>query len=310
MDKVFYNKSSQDSLGWSPSWFDCEYNDEELIAAVRKWQKKNNLTVDGLIGPSTYRRIWTEREAEISNYVPYSPEESEAQCLQKDKFIVHNGEFIKIDWNRVILWDEEDGLEAADNSYYSYAGKPDRKPTMFVNHWDVCLSAESCAQVLAQRGISVHFCIDNDGTIYQLLDTQHGAWHAGNGRANHKSIGVEISNAYYPKYQDWYVKNGFGERPMQDGAWVHGCKLDPFTDFYPRQKRALKALWEAIHRGVGIPLEVPTKDGKLVTGVCSKSAKAEFKGFVNHYNLTKRKIDCAGLDILDMINDVKEKTED
>jgi len=97
---------------------------------------------------------------------------------------------------------------------------------------------------------------------------------------------------------------------MQDGAWVHGCKLDPFTDFYPRQKRALKALWEAIHRGVGIPLEVPTKDGKLVTGVCSKSAKAEFKGFVNHYNLTKRKIDCAGLDILDMINDVKEKTED
>ena len=57
--------------------------------------------------------------------------------------------------------------------------KPDRKPTFFVNHWDVCLSADSCAKVLNKRGISVHFLIDNDGTIFQMLDTQHKAWHAG-----------------------------------------------------------------------------------------------------------------------------------
>ena len=71
MDKVFYNKSSQDSLGWVPSWFGCEHNDDDLIAAVKKWQKQNGLTADGLVGPMTFRRIWTEREAGISEHSPH-----------------------------------------------------------------------------------------------------------------------------------------------------------------------------------------------------------------------------------------------
>ena len=39
---------------------------------------------------------------------------------------------------------------------------------------------------------------------------------------NQRGIGVEIANAYYTKYQDWYVKNGFGERPVVESAEVHG----------------------------------------------------------------------------------------
>ena len=310
MDKVFYNKSSQDSLGWEPSWFGCSHNDDELVSAVKSWQKSIGLKADGMVGPVSFRRIWTEREAEISDHSPYpSPYAKGKGCADKN-YIVHNSKFIEIDWNKVVLWDDHLGLDCADNTYYNYAGKPDRKPTIFVNHWDVCLSAESCALVLARRGISVHFCIDNDGTIYQLLDTQHGAWHAGIGKVNHASIGVEISNAYYPKYQDWYVKNGFGERPLQENAWVHGNKLKPFTDFYPVQIEALKALWEAIHKGIGIPLDVPIKNGSMNTGVDSSAARAKFKGFVNHYNLTRKKIDCAGLDLLQLANEVKEKIGD
>ena len=61
MDKDFYNKSSSDSLGWSPLWFGCKYFDEDLVKAVRKWQRENGLTGDGLVGPMTYRRIWTDR---------------------------------------------------------------------------------------------------------------------------------------------------------------------------------------------------------------------------------------------------------
>ena len=105
MDKVFYNKSSQDSLGWDPSWFGCTHNDDELVSAVKKWQKRMGLTADGLVGPATYRRIWTEREDEISNYAPPT-----AVCGPGDKFIVHNGVFLPIDWDKVILWDEPSGF--------------------------------------------------------------------------------------------------------------------------------------------------------------------------------------------------------
>jgi len=299
MDKVFYNKSSSDSLGWEPSWFGAKYHDEDLVKAIRSWQRERGLTADGLCGPATYRRIWTERDAEIGNYISY-------QHKSKDRnFIIHNSKPIHIEWDKVVLWSDEGGLKMNPGTYYDYAGKTDRKPTHFVNHWDVCLSSESCVKVLNRRGVSVHFCIDNDGTIYQILDTQHGAWHAGNTYGNKHGIGVEISNAYYTKYQDWYVKNGFGERPIQEHGYVHGRTLKPFTDFYPVQLEALKALWKAVHTGMGIPLEYPkNSEGHIETSVHKDVAKGKFSGFCNHYNFTKNKIDCAGLDLPTLLDEV------
>ena len=55
----------------------------------------------------------------------------------------------------------------------------ERNPSFFVCHWDVCLSSKMCHRVLKQRGISVHFAIDNDGTIYQFMDMNDVAYHAG-----------------------------------------------------------------------------------------------------------------------------------
>ena len=306
MDKVFYNQSSADKLGWEPSWFGEKYNDENLVKAVKRWQKGKGLTQDGLVGPMTYRRVWTEREAEISDYKPSSSFYTRVSNRCDDqKYIVHNGKFLEIDWPDVVLWDESNGLKIKSGNYYDYSGEEDREPTMFVNHWDVCLSAESCAKVLNRRGISVHFCIDNDGTIYQLLDTQHGAWHCSNAKGNRKSIGVEISNAYYTKYQDWYEKNGFGARPIQENAWVHGRKLDPFLDFYPVQIKALQALWAAVHKGLDIPLEYP-KDSKghVDIGVNKSCTRSTFEGFCNHYNFTKTKKDCAGLDLPTLLDEL------
>ncbi len=308
MDKVFYNQSSADKLGWDPSWFGEKYNDEDLVKAVKRWQKDKGLTQDGLVGPMTYRRIWTEREAEISDYKPSSPLYSRVSNRCDDqKHIVHNGKFLEIDWPDVVLWDEPNGLKIKSGNYYDYSGEEDREPTMFVNHWDVCLSAESCAKVLNRRGISVHFCIDNDGTIYQLLDTQHGAWHCSNGKGNKKSVGVEVSNGYYTKYQSWYEKNGFGPRPVQENAWVHDRKLDPFLDFYPAQIKALQALWAAIHKGLDIPLEYPKNSkGHVDIGVNRSCTRATFKGFCNHYNFTRGKIDCAGLDLPTLLDELKD----
>ena len=224
------------------------------------------------------------------------------RAQKEESFIVHHGNFIPINWPKVVLWSEDNGLKLTKG--YTPYFEP-REIKTFVNHWDVCLSSKTCARVLEQRGISVHFCIDNDGTIYQLLDTNHAAWHAGSKKHNHSSIGVEISNAYYLKYQDWYVKNGFGERPIRDNAIVHGKTKEPFLDFYPVQMEALKALWKAVHIGIGIPLEYPKKsDGSFDTGLNKSCERGLFNGFCNHYNFTKTKIDCAGLDIPGLIEDV------
>ena len=306
VDKIFYNEGSAAKLGWEPSWFGCDEFDEDLIAAIKRWQRKAGITADGLCGPGTYRRIWTERQADIHDYAP-APSR---QCGVGQKYIVHNGKFLPIEWDKVVLWSEPDGLECVEKKrYYDYSGKPDRQPTNFTVHWDVCLSSESMARVINRRGISIHFGIDNDGTIYQLLDTQHGAYQAGHWYGNKHGIGLEIANAFYPKYQGWYERHVGEPRPViaKGEAVVHGRGLQEHLGFYPIQIEALKKLMKAIHLGLDIPLEYPqNRDGSLCTTVHPDVTGGTFKGFNNHYNFTKKKIDCAGLPLDELIKEVKE----
>ena len=300
MDKNFYNEASAKKLGWEPSWFGEKHFDDKLVRAIKKWQKQRRLSADGMCGPSTFRRLWTERQSDIDDHKPDNAHYS--------NYIVYNGEFFPIEWDKFVLWSEKGGMESKPGHYYDYSGRAKRKIRYFVNHWDVCLSAQSCQRVLDRRGISVHFLIDNDGTIYQTMDIQHGAWHAGSARANRASVGVEISNAYYPKYQNWYVKNGFGERPIVDDAWVHGNKLESFTGFYPQQIEAAKALWKAIHTATDIPYETPLSQfGKTSTKYVQDVPYGSFSGFVSHYHVSKKKIDCAGLDIKTLLDEIKDE---
>jgi hypothetical protein len=295
MDKDFYNKSSATQLGWRPSWFGEKYFDDKLVRAIKKWQKSNGLAADGLCGPSTFRRVWTERQAEIDEHKPDN--------VRYSNYLVYNGNFIPVEWDKVVLWSEDSGLEAKAGNYYDYSGRADRNIRLFVNHWDVCLNSRSCDDILDRRGVSVHFLIDNDGTIYQTLDMQHGAWHAGN--VNRKSVGVEISNAYYPKYQDWYKRNGYGERALVKDAVVHGSKLEPFMDFYPIQIEALKALWEAIHNATDIPYKtLLDAAGDTSKKYEQSAAYGSFSGFISHYHVSKNKIDCANLDIKKLLTEI------
>ena len=297
MDKNFYNESSANQLGWEPSWFGEKYFDDKLVRAVKKFQKQYGLVADGLCGPTTFRRLFTERSAHIDELKP--------DDIKYSNYIVYNSQFHPIKWDKVVLWTEKGGLAAQPGSHYDYTGRPKRQIRLFVNHWDVCLNSTSCQSVLDKKNISVHFLIDNDGTIYQTLDMQHGGWHAGKDKVNRASVGVEISNAYYPKYQDWYVRNGYGERAMVEGATVHGSTLDPFMDFYPVQIEALKALWVAIHDSTAVEYKAPLDSNGNTSTVYEQSvAYGSFAGFISHYHVSKQKIDCANLDLKTMLEEV------
>ena len=295
MDKYFYNEASAQKLGWVPSWFGCERFNDDLIDAIQDYQRSNGLTADGLCGPGTYRRVYTDRQEEIHKFIPNTKN-------NKESFLIYNAEYYNIEWPKVKLWFEGDGYKMRKGFKRMFHR---RDPNFFVCHWDVCLSSESCFKVLNNRGLSVHFLIDNDGTIYQTMDMNDVAYHAGSRTWNNNSIGVEISNAYYPKHQSWYVKQGLEERPLITDAVVHGKKLDPFTGFYPEQLDALKALMKTVHKATGMPLKTPLDRSKNTnTTVSKKAASGRFEGFVSHYHLTNRKIDCAGLDLKKLLKEI------
>ena len=298
MNKDFYNKSSATQLGWDPTWFGEKHYDDKLVRAIKKFQKQYGLTADGLCGPSTFRRIWTERQADIDDFKPVNRKYS--------NYLVYNSNFIPIEWDKVVLWSEEGGLSAKPGNYYDYTGRAKRNIRLFVNHWDVCLDSTRCNDVLNKRGISVHFLIDNDGTIFQTLDMQHGAWHGSSGRVNRASVGVEISNAYYPKYQNWYEKRGFGERPTMKDVVVHGQKLPEFLGFYDVQIQAAQALWKAIESATAVEFKAPLdNNGNTSTKYEQDVVYGKFAGIVSHYHCSKKKIDCGGMDIKALIEEIK-----
>ena len=277
-----YNKKSAAKNGWHPSWFAAHLTefDDRLLKEIKIFQTEHDLDVDGFVGPATFRRLLTSRELH--------EEPSENNLLI-------NGEYVPIDWDVKIDLIKPGAFKKVNSK---------RKPTMIVTHWDVCTSAAKCKRVLEARNISTHFCIDNDGVIYQLLDTNDIGWHAGIRRVNNASIGVDLSNAYYTKYNRIYEKNGFGPRPILKDSRVHGVKLKPHLGYYGIQIEAYKRLIDTLCKYYDIPLEVPvTEDGeRLLTGVDYDASKAKFKGVVCHYHLTRKKIDCAGLKLKEIVN--------
>ena len=72
VDKDFYNEASAAKLGWTPDWFVPGHTlfDRKLQNAIRAFQREHRLLADGMCGPTTYRRIQTQREAESDIFVP------------------------------------------------------------------------------------------------------------------------------------------------------------------------------------------------------------------------------------------------
>ncbi|MBP7936831.1 MAG: N-acetylmuramoyl-L-alanine amidase [Phycisphaerae bacterium] len=191
----------------------------------------------------------------------------------------------------------------------------------FVFHYDVCGTSRRCFQVLQDmRGLSVHFLLDLDGTLYQTLDLKERAWHAGT--ANDRSVGVEIANigAYGEKSKTtldkWYslgadgwpvatfppeVKEtgirtpSFVGRPARKEllkGTINGREVWQY-DYTPEQYAALIKLVATMRRIFPkMTLDAPRNpDGSIRMDVFTNEEQAAFSGFMGHWHESKGKVD-------------------
>jgi len=218
--------------------------------------------------------------------------------FREEKNIVCNNHEVSIDWEDTNLWTEPKALMCKSNQYKVITGNRGQSIDKIVVHWDGCLNSAQCAKVLGQRGLSAHFCIDNDGTIHQLMDTNHVGWHARG--VNSKSIGIEISNAVYMKYADKYDP----KRPVIPADTLHGKEFPEHLGFYDVQVDALKELLKTLCGFYNVPLDCPNQNGELIRGVIKASS---FKGVICHYHVTENKSDPACLDLAKVIEEIKDE---
>ena len=188
-----------------------------------------------------------------------------------------------------------------------------------VIHYDASGTSRRCFEVLHDiRGLSCHFLLDLDGTIYQTLDLKERAWHAA--EANGRSVGIEIANigAYSGREHDaletWYEESAEGTRivlpPDHDpgrlprdldarparSAPIRGSIQGQIVwqyDFTESQYRALERLLVTLCRVLpGIEPRVPRDEmGRVPPGVLGEDERREYRGVLGHYHLSPKKID-------------------
>jgi hypothetical protein len=195
----------------------------------------------------------------------------------------------------------------------------------FVIHYDVCGTSKRCFEVLHdRRGLSVHFMLDLDGTIYQTLDLKEAAWHAT--IANNRSVGIEIANmGAYPVRDDsgesrvlseWYQKRPDGQtritipggaakgglrdsqaalRPIRDEPIVgnvQGQTLRQY-DLTPQQYDSLIKLTATLCTIFPkITCDYPRdSSGKLVLVKLADDVLRDYHGILGHYHVQTNKTD-------------------
>jgi N-acetyl-anhydromuramyl-L-alanine amidase AmpD len=191
----------------------------------------------------------------------------------------------------------------------------------FVVHYDVCGISKACFNVLHdQRGLSVHFMLDLDGTIYQTLDLKERARHAT--IANDRSVGIEIANmGAYPNgdmktLNEWYRRDAQGRpyikvperlgdpmfhtqnftgrpaRPEPVRGVVQGVELNQY-DLTPEQYAALTKLTAALCAIFPkLACDYPRgTNGRMVTQKLPDDHLKNFGGVLGHFHIQTNKVD-------------------
>ena len=253
--------------------------------------------------------------------------------------ILVSGEPVSVG-TRVVLFDEPGAYDAYRGpAYYNQrrdetrpasgpAASPppdraalDRLIDRVVIHYDVSGLSSRCFRTLQEeRGLSCHFLLDVDGTVYQTLDLQERAWHAGT--SNSRSVGIEIANVgAYPKgsanpFSRWYRPHaqrgtrlilppdsgvrhpgrvGGPARPDPVTGPIHGRQFVQY-DFTDAQYNALIKLVAALCRT--FPRVTPDAPrvggdpaGPVLPGLMTAADRVRLGGIVGHHHLTRDKID-------------------
>jgi N-acetylmuramoyl-L-alanine amidase len=194
-----------------------------------------------------------------------------------------------------------------------------RTVDQFVLHYDAAGTSRTCFRILHDvRGLSVHFMLDLDGTIYQTLDVKERAWHAT--VSNDRSVGIEIANigAYPPgetgPLDRWYSRDAHGTRltipPALDGGGVRTpgtlrpARDRPITgaiqgrelvqyDLTPQQYESLIRLTATLCTVLPqIRCDCPRDDsGVPLDRALSADDLAAFKGILGHHHIQTNKTD-------------------
>lgn len=247
---------------------------------------------------------------------------------------------------KVVLWTDPNGLNAYDTTTYKHteqnrktgkeetitiSGKRYRPRSLinpnpsfaklqemvtqfFLHHSGLYHSNTTFDVLHKERGLSVHFILDDSGTLFQTLDLKEKAQHGG--QNNPISVGIEIdSKAEAGKYPNAYdessqAKYKVGPRRKRNDI-IRGMPLVGF-EYNDAQYRTLIKLAIgicSIFPIVGTNADFPRgEDGKIFKDTLDDPLS--HLGFICHFQTNRGKIDPISFDFDRFLDGVKTNNPD
>lgn len=138
--------------------------------------------------------------------------------------------------------------------------------------------------------IATAYIVERDGTIYELFDPRHWAWHLGlsgtNGRVDRRSIGIEMASEGVLTRSNGRL-TAFG-RPFEGEAYDHGADWRGhrfFAAYTEAQTAAAAALTDHLLNVFAIPRQTPTARHD------HHNAHRDFRGVIGHHHVRPDKTD-------------------
>jgi N-acetyl-anhydromuramyl-L-alanine amidase AmpD len=156
----------------------------------------------------------------------------------------------------------------------------------FVVHHDGCQDSRTCFNVLHnERGLSVHFLIDNDGTIFQTLDLVDCAFQAAG--VNEISVGVELAN----RGDALRFPNDYHGKREKVTCKINGHQFLAYA-YTQAQVQSMISIGKALARLFpNLPQVYPQNGGDPEPLWASLRDPREYTGYLGHYHVTDQKWD-------------------
>ena len=186
---------------------------------------------------------------------------------------------------RVRTWHESGGLQFP-------VTKTRSETRVVVLHWTGAENPpEALHRNMVRAGLAVHFVIDQEGRIWQMMDADRFGAHCAAHGANSYSVGVELIN----RGSGLDLPDKGVLRPELSEI-IHG-KAVRYAGFTYLQMLACLALTETLCRAYALPMVVPLRGKDVLPTAMTLSEARRWRGCAGHFQFEPGKVD-PGLELL------------
>lgn len=284
--------------------------------AVKRFQRSKEVTIDGIVGPTTYGLLLSKLDTDGQGYNPRI-KDTDNKLQMLGEYTTKNGLVIDRAYMDTDEYVQDYGIIQPKNLFIHHTAGWDN-PYKTIRNWNRDTRGRVGTQYVV-GGLNIRNKTEHDGKVVECFPDGYIAWHlgkVGNFNASKYSVGIELNNFGYLKLKDGkyynYVNSTVPEDQVVDlGYEFRGFRYwHKYSDAQIESLRKLilhiKDIYPTIDITKGLIEELETKSPAEAFEFNRDAYDGRVYGLWTHTNVRKDKFDCfPQQELVDMLKSLK-----